>query len=218
MRELVDVVPELAPRSRVDARGGLVEEEEPGLVDEAGGEREALLPAAGERAGELVLARREAEALEGLAHVPLAVRDLVHARHEVEVLLDGEVLVEAELLRHVAHRALDAPGVLRDVVAEHDAMTLVGREEPADHADGGGLAAAVGAEEAIDRALRDLHREVIDDRLLAEALGEALDVDGQIPGHCSVTSTGCPGWSFGASADAGRASTRKTSFARLSLL
>ena len=216
--EIVDMVPEFAACARIHARGGLVEEKQLGLVDEARGECEALLPAARERARELVLARGEAEALESLAQPALAVVDLVHARDEVQILLDGQVVVETELLRHVAHLALDELGVLRDVVAEHDAAPLVGREQPADHADGGGLAAAVGAKEAVDGALRNLHREMVDDGLLAEALGEALDINGVFGAHCSVTSTGCPGCSLMASADDGRASTMKTSFARLSLL
>ena len=59
--EAVDLVPELAPRFRVDAGGRLVEEQKLRLVHDAGGEREALLPAAGERAGELALAALQAE-------------------------------------------------------------------------------------------------------------------------------------------------------------
>ena len=51
--EVVDHVPELAARLGVDAGGRLVEQEELRLVQDAGGEREALLPAAGELAGEL---------------------------------------------------------------------------------------------------------------------------------------------------------------------
>jgi hypothetical protein len=41
-------------------------------------------------------------------------------------------------------------------------LALVGREQAAQHADGGGLAAAVRAEEAIDAAARDLHVEMVD--------------------------------------------------------
>ena len=52
--ELVDLVPELAPRLRVDAGGRLVEQQELRLVHDAGGERQPLLPAAGELAGELL--------------------------------------------------------------------------------------------------------------------------------------------------------------------
>ena len=44
--EAVDLVPELAPRLRIDAGGRLVEKQELRPVHDAGGERQALLPAA----------------------------------------------------------------------------------------------------------------------------------------------------------------------------
>jgi hypothetical protein len=40
----VDVIPELAPRFRVDAGGRLVEQQQAWCVQQAGGQREALLP------------------------------------------------------------------------------------------------------------------------------------------------------------------------------
>ena len=55
-RHVVDEVPELAPRLGVDAGGRLVEQQQLRLVQHAGGEREALLPAAGELARQLVAA------------------------------------------------------------------------------------------------------------------------------------------------------------------
>ena len=55
-RHVVDQVPEFAPRLGVDAGGRLVEQQQFGLVQHAGGEREALLPAAGELARQLVAA------------------------------------------------------------------------------------------------------------------------------------------------------------------
>ena len=51
--ERVDLLPELAPRLRIDARGRLVEQQQLRLVEHAGGERQALLPAAGQLAREL---------------------------------------------------------------------------------------------------------------------------------------------------------------------
>ena len=53
--ELMDLFPKIAPRLRIDARGRLVEQEQLRLVNEAGGEREPLFPAAGKLAGELLL-------------------------------------------------------------------------------------------------------------------------------------------------------------------
>ena len=67
----VDLVPELAPRLGVDAGGGLVEQQQLRLVDQAGGERQPLLPAARERAGQLVAAVGEAQPLQRLGY-PLA--------------------------------------------------------------------------------------------------------------------------------------------------
>jgi hypothetical protein len=43
--ERVDLLPEFAPRLRVDARGRLVEQQQLRVVQHAGREREALLPA-----------------------------------------------------------------------------------------------------------------------------------------------------------------------------
>ena len=53
-RHVVDEVPELAARLGVDAGGRLVEQQQLRLVQHAGGEREPLLPAAGQLAGQLV--------------------------------------------------------------------------------------------------------------------------------------------------------------------
>src|SRR6185369_534889 len=148
--ERVDLLPELAARLGVDAGRRLVEQQQLGLVDQAGGEREALLPAAGELAGELLLPSRESEPLEARFDARAPVRDRVHARDEVEVLAEAQVLPEAEALRHVPDAPLDALAVLQDVEAEAGAAPAVGVQEAAEHADEGRLAAAVGAEEAAD--------------------------------------------------------------------
>ena len=49
--EDVDVFPKIAPRLWVHAGGWLVEQQEFWLMDEARGEREALLPSAGKLTG-----------------------------------------------------------------------------------------------------------------------------------------------------------------------
>ena len=55
-RHVVDQVPEFAPRLGVDAGGRLVEQQQLRLVQDAGRERQPLLPAARELARELVAA------------------------------------------------------------------------------------------------------------------------------------------------------------------
>ena len=218
-REPVDLVPELAPGLRVDASGRLVEKEEPRLVHDAGGEREALLPAARQLPSELMAARGEAEIGEGLRDRLPARLEIVEAGDEEEILLDRQVLVEREPLRHVADLLLDAAALADDVIAEHGSLARVRSEKPADHADGRRLARAVGPEEADDLAGRDLERDVIDGDRLAEAFGQVRNVDdvrgraaqgftAQDLGSGRSTSTICPGCRRSGLSLAARASIR----------
>ena len=215
--ELVQLVPEIAPRLRIDAGGRLVEQQQLRLVQQARGERQALLPAAGQLAGELVARDRRGRAARAPPRRACAPSSIaVHARDEAQVLADRQVLPEREALRHVADVALDRLGLAPDVEAEARALAAVGRQQPAEHPDRRGLAAAVGPEEAEDLAAAHRQREILDDVMAAEALVEAAHVDDDVVGHGrsrahdagSVTSTGWPGCSFAASAGAGFASTR----------
>ncbi len=116
--QLVDLAPELAPRLGVDAGGGLVEQQQLRLGEDAGAQRQTLLPAARQLARQLPLAPRQPEPLDGGARLPARVGHAVDAGHELEVLQDRQVLVQAEALRHVADVALDLLVLRADVEAE----------------------------------------------------------------------------------------------------
>ena len=88
------------------------------------------------------------------------IRQAVKPRDKFEVFSNREILVEAKTLGHVADQALDLVGVAADVVAEAGALASIRRQQATQHADGGGLAGTVRAEEAKDRAALDLHREI----------------------------------------------------------
>jgi hypothetical protein len=92
--------PEVAPRDGVDAERRLVEEHHLGLVDQGAAERELLLHAAGELAGEAGLERAEARELVQSLHPGLALpaRYLVQVGVELDVLAHREVSVQAEPL------------------------------------------------------------------------------------------------------------------------
>ena len=182
--ELEEEVPEGAAGDGVDTGGGLVEEDNLGGVDDGAGEGKALLPSSGElgdAAGEVGLQTGEGEEFFD-ACAGGGGRQTVGSSVEVEVFLDGEVFVEAELLRHVADVALDVSGVLADVHAEDGGVAGGEGDEAAEGSDDGGFAGAVGAEEAEELAAVEVEADVVDGGEGAEAEGEVLGVD---DGHCA---------------------------------
>src|SRR6266508_4660142 len=180
VRELVDHGPESPAGDGIDARGRLVEEENTRLVHHRRPEGHALLPAAGQAAGDLAAAVLEAGEGEDPS-LPLFAalgRHAVDAGEEVQVLDDGEVVVQGELLGHVAD---PLPHALRAKPAAFAGQLDVpgGRlEEAAEHLDGRGLAGAVGAEETIDLTVAHLEIDARDGREAAEDLAEAARADG----------------------------------------
>src|SRR6516165_12482818 len=161
-RHVMNEVPELASRLGVDACGRLVEQQELRLVQDAGGKRKALFPAAGELRGKLVATVSEPHALHDATHCLACVGHLVNACHEIEILEHRQVVVEAELLRHVADLVADQWRLPDDVEPKTGAVSAVGDEEPAQYANGGSLAATIGAEKAADFTLGDLQAQPID--------------------------------------------------------
>ncbi len=105
------------------------------------------------------------------------------AADEFEVLANGQVGVERKFLRHVAGAALDFGLLRQDVVAQTGSGSAVRRQQPAEHADGGGLAAAIGTEQFVDAAALHLHRQVFNHHLAAKALAEVVDVDDDVVVH-----------------------------------
>jgi hypothetical protein len=146
-------------------------------VQQARGQRQALLPSARQRAGELAAAIGQAEPLQRRLDARPALFDAIDARDEVEVFLDRQVLVQAKVLRHVSDAQLDAAGFTADVVAEAGALAVIDFEQPAQHADRRRLAATVRAEKAADLAARHLQIKVINYGAAAEGLGQAADID-----------------------------------------
>src|SRR5262249_8476163 len=125
---------------------------------------------------------------------------------EGEVLLDGQIEVEGELLAHVAEPAFPGFGVLGDIerptrtargsaFGEHRGRAGGRREEPGEHPDRGRLPGAVRTEEAQDLPLRHLEADVVhgDERveLACEVLGakEGLGTHAAAPLFSSLDRT-----------------------------
>jgi hypothetical protein len=190
-------------------------------VQHAGRPGKPLLPAAGKLAGKLVAAAGEPHALDDRIDPSAWVRHFIYVGHEIEILKHREVLIEAEFLGHVADLTANLVGLADDIEAETSPASAIGREQAAQHADGGGFAAAVGAEKAADLAFGNLQAEPIDHSMRAEALAQIVHVDDKRASGAAFahgidhgggdplgrTATGWPGLISGACADGGLAST-----------
>src|SRR5262249_56268258 len=98
-------------------------------------------------------------------------------REEAKVLLHREVRVEREGLGHVADAPLDLGVTGQDVEAGDRGTAGRGRQEAAQHLDGGGLAGAVRAEESEDLPSLDLQRQLGHRVERSEAAAEPLRED-----------------------------------------
>ena len=135
-------------------------------------------------------------------------RQAVDAAEELDVLVDGERLVEREALRHVANATLHAFGIATDVDAADQGRAGGGSQQAAQHADGGGLAGAVGAQEAEHLALLHRERQVVHRHEVAELAREPAHVDGEasvrLPPSPRLRRTGKPDATFDITASPAR--------------
>ncbi len=181
--QAVDDRPQLAARHRVDADGRLVEQQQARRAHQRAGQAELLLHAAGQAAGQARGERTQA----GHVHQLAVARRAGRFRHpleigiEVEVLLDREILVEAEALRHVADRALHCQRMGRRVHVQHADAAAVRQEQAGGQAHQRRLAGAVGADQAGDHAAMQLQAHVAQGlhhpRAGAEALADAAQLE-----------------------------------------
>src|SRR5690606_27002998 len=142
--------PERDARARIEARGRLVQEEELRPVDDGAREHQPLLVAAAQGVRARVAVLAELEEVEQLVDARPEVGDARAkvARVDLEVLGDGEVVVQAVVLGTHADVALERLAVGDEVPSEEPDAPSVGLEEAVEHAERGRLAGAVRAEQA----------------------------------------------------------------------
>ena len=123
--------------------------------------------------------------IEMASRLAVAAVEPVQPGGEQQVLHRAELLEEGGVDADPVDHALDRHLLALDVVAEDLDSTAVEREQPADQADQGRLARAVGAEDPVHVAALEAHRHVGDrgDRLALaaddERLADALDEQGR---------------------------------------
>src|SRR5467141_2175851 len=182
--KLEEEIPELAARDRVDARGGLVEKKERRLMQHGAAESKALLPATGKLRGQAIQIGCEAVELDNFIDAALQARGLqaVDAAIELQVFRDGQIVVEAEVLRHVADALAHGFRFGPHVETFDPGRSSTERQKSREHFDDGGFSAAVGPEEAKDLAFFDAEADVVHGGEVAEAAHEMFGGDGGVRG------------------------------------
>jgi len=178
----VDQVPELPAGDRVDARGGLVEEEDGRFVQDGAAEREPLLPAAGEGARQgAPLLRQAGHPEDGIGPLRQPCRrHAIDAAEEFDVFPDREIVVERELLGHIADGLLHVLGLAGDIEAVYFGPPGSRRQQAAQNPDRGRLPRPVRPQEAEDFAAPDVERDVVDGDEATEALDQVFGPDGDV--------------------------------------
>ena len=161
---------------RVEPGGGLVKDQDLGVVQQGGREAHTLAIALGklaERAGQDrldgALLHHASQADGASARVETA-----HVGHEVEVLLGQHVEVERSVLGQVADSLLDLERVAHDVETGHRRGAGSREQVADDDLDRRGLARPVGAEQADHLALGDREGDPLQGPGLAVSLFKVL--------------------------------------------
>src|ERR1035437_4179475 len=137
--EFVNQIPELTPADRIHSRGRLVKKDDGRLVQNGASKCEALFPATGEdtRAGMAAVLKTSHLDYPLFALLFLFWWDTIDAAVEIDILLYGEVLVERELLAHVADVGLDLFRLGPHIESRHGSGATRRRQNPGQHADCG---------------------------------------------------------------------------------
>ena len=187
--ERVDQRPELLAHLRIEPDGRLVEEHEPGPVDERARDQQPPPHPAGELVDAGVAPVDELRQLERALDriAPLGAADPVEVREDEQVLLDRERDVEVVELRRDAELRPRLLRLVRELEAEQLELALVGDRLRGQEPHRRRLAGAVRPEQADAGALGHVEIEAVDGRDLAVALDDAAEADRQFGQASSST-------------------------------
>ena len=145
--ELLDQLPHVPPGLRVQAGGGLVQEQQDRVVDQCGGNGEPLFLPAGKLLEEGLGAVGQFHLSQQAQGVNLPV---VNTGHHVQYLGQVQPVEVGGRLELNADNLLNLPRVFLDVDAVDQGRSAVGGAHSLQYLDGGGLARAIGSQDAED--------------------------------------------------------------------
>src|SRR5262249_43598137 len=118
----------------------------------------------------------ELEALDQLVAAP-GVGATAQTCEQVDDLAAGQVGPQVHVTGHICQPLVQGDGVGPRIAAEHRSLSAVGLEQAEEHPDGGGLARAVGPEEAVDLPAADCQVQSVERAGLAESLRQPGRLD-----------------------------------------
>ena len=184
LEDVAHFAAQAAAQLHVQVGEGLVEQQQARLRRQGAGQRDTLLLAAGEFVRVALAQVAELDQIEQLAGDALALGVLADA--EGDVLRHGQVREQRVVLEDHA----DAPRFRRlgeagagDHFARQADLALADRLETGDGAQGGGLAAAGGAEQATDVAGVQVQVELLNDHLALITAGQVVQLKQQFGRH-----------------------------------
>jgi hypothetical protein len=182
--EVADDLPRGPPAARVEAGGRLVEEEDPRVADQAHRKVEPAPHAAGVGRGRLPGRVEEIEPPQqfGRAPPPCTSAQVVQVRHQDQVLLAGEQVVDRGELAGDADRGADRIGISSQIMTGDPHVAAVEADQRRQDLHRGGLAGAVGAEQREDRPAGNMQVDAVQHHLIPERLPQPDRRDGRLDG------------------------------------
>ena len=159
--ELGDKLPQGLAQLDIHAGGRLVQHDHRRLVHQRLGHQKAALHAARELAHIGLGLVGQAQALEQLVDPGAVVAHTEVARLDAQSLADIEKRIEHQLLGHHAELAARLRVVALHIAAQDADRTTAGAREAREHADHGGFASAIGAEQTEKLALLNIQTDLV---------------------------------------------------------
>ena len=172
-------LPHGAARARIEASGGLVQENDTRVADKRHRQIQLALHPAGVGARRLSGSVDQVEPVQqvGSLAATLGPVQVIEVGHEQEVLLAGEQVVHGGELARDADDLAHRVGLANDVMAEDPHGPAVGLDQRGEDLDGCGLAGAIRTEQREDRAFRDVQVDAVEDPEVTIGLAQPDDID-----------------------------------------
>ena len=180
LAQVADEGADLDHLRRVQADGGLIQNDDLRCAEQRSGNTHTLTVALGQVADQALLHALQARAGRGVRHCGGTIRLFAGALqlgNEQQILLHGHLLIQRRQLRQVTDAGLGRGGLVGDVVAVDFDRAVRGRNVAGNNVHGGRLARTVGAEQAIDAAILHGEADVVHRGVAAVALCQMLYFD-----------------------------------------